>query len=250
MLCSGFHLSNILIVKERAIKRIIVGLVLGLVGLASYVWLMLGTVSPCGIFRVGLEENLKEALLEASGTKELGPGESIGTALVAWIGPSVIGLMVDRMKPIQCIKVMYRVYTRPDDEVLSREEIELLFPEFALLQTNEMRGDPLSPAIGRAEKAKPQAARVQIENLASALEMFKLDVGRYPTEEEGLDVLRQSPSGVKRWDGPYLRKRVPKDPWDRAYVYRRSGKSFEVLSYGADGATGGSDIDADILSSE
>ncbi len=104
--------------------------------------------------------------------------------------------------------------------------------------------------MGRAEKAKPQAARVQIENLASALEMFKLDTGRYPTEEEGLSVLRQAPSGVDRWDGPYLRKRVPKDPWDRDYVYRRSGKEFEVLSYGADGATGGSSVDADILSSE
>ena len=104
--------------------------------------------------------------------------------------------------------------------------------------------------MGRAEKAKPQAARVQIENLASALEIFKLDVGRYPTDEEGLAALRQAPSGADRWDGPYLRKQVPKDPWDRAYVYRRSGKTFEVLSYGADGATGGSDVDADILSSE
>ncbi len=104
--------------------------------------------------------------------------------------------------------------------------------------------------MGRAEKAKPQAARAQIENLASALEMFKLDVGRYPTEQEGLSVLRQAPSGVDRWDGPYLRKQVPKDPWDRDYVYRLSGKEFEVLSYGADGATGGSNVDADILSSE
>ncbi len=104
--------------------------------------------------------------------------------------------------------------------------------------------------MGRAEKAKPQAARVQIENLASALEMFKLDVGRYPTEEEGLAVLREEPPDMARWDGPYLRKRVPKDPWDRAYVYHRSGREFEVLSYGADGATGGSDVDADILSSE
>lgn len=104
--------------------------------------------------------------------------------------------------------------------------------------------------MGRAEKAKPQAARIQIENLASALEMFKLDVGRYPTEEEGLSVLRQAPSGVDRWDGPYLRKQVPKDPWDRDYVYRLAGKDFEVLSYGADGADGGSNVDADILSSE
>ena len=104
--------------------------------------------------------------------------------------------------------------------------------------------------IDRADKAKPQAARAQIENLASALEMFKLDVGRYPTEEEGLQALRESLSGVNRWDGPYIKKKVPKDPWDQAYVYRRSGRDFEVLSYGADGVEGGSGTDADILSSE
>lgn len=104
--------------------------------------------------------------------------------------------------------------------------------------------------IGQGEKAKPKAARAQIANFASALEMFKMEIGRYPTEEEGLQALRARPPGVEKWDGPYLAKNVPRDPWDRSYVYRNSGNNYEVLSYGDDGVSGGSGLDADIKSSE
>jgi len=104
--------------------------------------------------------------------------------------------------------------------------------------------------LSQVDKAKPKTARTQIENFATAVEMFKLDVGRYPAEDEGLEALRQDPSGVKRWDGPYVKKKIPEDPWDKAYVYRAAGRDFEILSYGADGAEGGSGLDADILSSE
>ena len=104
--------------------------------------------------------------------------------------------------------------------------------------------------LGQVDKAKPKTARTQIANFATAVEMFNLDVGRYPTENEGLEALRQDPSGVKRWDGPYVKKKIPEDPWDKAYVYRTAGRDFEILSYGADGAEGGSGLDADILSSE
>ncbi len=104
--------------------------------------------------------------------------------------------------------------------------------------------------LSQVDKAKPKIARTQIVNYATAVEMFKLDVGRYPTEDEGLEALRQDPSGVKRWDGPYVKKKIPEDPWDKAYVYRAAGRDFEILSYGADGAEGGSGLDADILSSE
>ena len=104
--------------------------------------------------------------------------------------------------------------------------------------------------LGQVDKAKPKTARTQIEHFATAVEMFKLDVGRYPTEDEGLEALRQDPSGVKRWDGPYVKKKIPEDPWDKAYVYRTAGRDFEILSYGADAAEGGSGLDADILSSE
>lgn len=103
--------------------------------------------------------------------------------------------------------------------------------------------------IGRAEKAKPEAVRAQIENFGIALDMFKLDVGRYPTEEEGLQALNTRPPGLEKWDGPYLKKGVPKDPWDRPYAYRNSGNDYEVTSYGADGVPGGAGLDADIKSS-
>ena len=104
--------------------------------------------------------------------------------------------------------------------------------------------------LSQVDKARPKTARTQIANFATAVEMFNLDVGRYPTENEGLEALRQDPSGVKRWDGPYVKKKIPEDPWDKAYIYRTAGRDFEILSYGADGAEGGSGLDADILSSE
>ena len=95
--------------------------------------------------------------------------------------------------------------------------------------------------IGRSEKAKVQAAAMQIERLGTVLDTFRLDVGRYPTTQEGLQVLVQRPMGVDRWDGPYLNKGVPKDPWDRPYLYRspgEAGRPYDLYSLGADGAPG------------
>ncbi len=103
--------------------------------------------------------------------------------------------------------------------------------------------------MNQADKARPKTARVQIENFATALEMFKLDIGRYPTEEEGLAILQEDGSETARWAGPYIKK-VPKDPWDASYVYRLIGREFEIVSYGADGLEGGDGVDADVLSSE
>jgi general secretion pathway protein G len=67
--------------------------------------------------------------------------------------------------------------------------------------------------IGQSEKAKPKVARTQMENLRNALDMFQLDVGRYPTTQEGLEALRVRPSSAARWSGPYLRDDLPNDPW-------------------------------------
>lgn len=103
--------------------------------------------------------------------------------------------------------------------------------------------------MGRTEKAKADAARAQIANLETALEMFKLDVGRFPTSQEGLDALRAASSGTERWSGPYLKKAVPADPWGKPYVYRSPGQSnapYELESYGADGVPGGTGDNADI----
>ena len=107
--------------------------------------------------------------------------------------------------------------------------------------------------IRQGEKAKGKAARAQIEMLGTALDTFRLDVGRYPTSQEGLAALRQRPFGVDRWDGPYLKKDTPRDPWDRPYYYRAPGEGghpYDLLSYGADGAPGGDGDNRDVTSWE
>ena len=104
--------------------------------------------------------------------------------------------------------------------------------------------------IGTGEKQKPRIARTQIELLRTALDAFRLDVGRYPNSQEGLQALIQRPSGVDRWDGPYLRegRDIPPDPWQHPYVYRSPGEkgTFDLFSYGADGVSGGDGLNADV----
>jgi len=104
----------------------------------------------------------------------------------------------------------------------------------------------------RIKPAKESAARAQIENFATALDSFYIDVGRYPNSQEGLKVLRTKPEGIDRWNGPYLRKEVPADPWGHPYVYRAPGRNggYEIVSYGADGREGGEGENADINSWE
>ena len=99
---------------------------------------------------------------------------------------------------------------------------------------------------GRTEEAKRAAARADIEaNIAIALDIFELDNGRYPTTEEGLAALRTKPSGADNWNGPYLKKRVPIDPWRNPYIYISPGihnpEDYDLYSYGPDGAEGGGD---------
>ena len=99
--------------------------------------------------------------------------------------------------------------------------------------------------VGRSEI---QVARAQIESLEKALDQYRLDVRRYPSTEEGLQALVAQPASVQAWQGPYLKKAVPADPWGRPYVYRTPGQKgeFELLSYGRDGKPGGASEDADI----
>ena len=103
--------------------------------------------------------------------------------------------------------------------------------------------------------AKETTARAQIEMIGAALDAYRLDAGRYPTTQQGLDALWTAPTTDPRplgWRGPYLRKATPLDPWGRAYEYRSpgtaSGGGFDLLSYGADGREGGTGEDADIVS--
>ena len=97
-------------------------------------------------------------------------------------------------------------------------------------------------------ESKVKAAKLQIESFSSSLDLFYLDVGRYPTASEGLVALAQRPGNASIWNGPYLKKAVPNDPWGRPYVYRNPGQKgdFDLISYGRDGQPGGSGEDADI----
>ena len=98
-------------------------------------------------------------------------------------------------------------------------------------------------------KSQVKVARAQVDALDKALDAFRLDVGHYPTSEEGLQALRVQPSGEANWAGPYLKKDVPLDPWGRPYVYQQPGThggDFDLLSYGKDGRAGGTGEDADI----
>ena len=101
----------------------------------------------------------------------------------------------------------------------------------------------------QVDKSRVKAAHAQIDALDKALEQFRLDVGRLPTTEEGLAALNTAPSGVNNWEGPYLKKAVPLDPWGHPYLYAQPGthqNDFDLLSYGRDGAPGGTGEDADI----
>jgi general secretion pathway protein G len=99
------------------------------------------------------------------------------------------------------------------------------------------------------DKSKVTAARVQAKSLRSALDTLELDIGRFPTDSEGLQLLVQPADGVANWHGPYLSSAVPKDPWGHDYVYQApkdSGQEPHVISYGADGKEGGTGDNADI----
>jgi general secretion pathway protein G len=105
--------------------------------------------------------------------------------------------------------------------------------------------------IGRVGESKQNAAKAQIEIFNQALELFRLDTGRYPTSEEGLNALNVDP-GIENWAGSYLKKAVPNDPWRRPYSYQSPGNhgDYDISSYGADGSPGGEDENKDINSWE
>ncbi len=103
--------------------------------------------------------------------------------------------------------------------------------------------------IGYLSRAKSQTAELQVQNIKAALDRFLIDVGRYPTEGEGLAALMAPPPGAPGWAGPYLdEESVPADPWGRPYLYSSTedGLRVRVYSYGRDGTEGGSGEDADI----
>ena len=98
-------------------------------------------------------------------------------------------------------------------------------------------------------KSEGKAAQTQIASIVKALDMYRIDIGKYPTTEQGLAALSAAPANEPRWHGPYLAKVVPPDPWGRAYLYKSPGDAggeFDLMSLGKDGAPGGTEENADI----
>jgi len=106
--------------------------------------------------------------------------------------------------------------------------------------------------FGKLSSSKQKTAKAQIELFGAALDEFRLDNGRYPTTEEGLSALRERPSGLDKWKGPYLPKPVPKDPWSKDYAYKAPGEhgEYDLISYGLDGQPGGTEENSDVVSWE
>ena len=108
--------------------------------------------------------------------------------------------------------------------------------------------------IGKGEKAKADAAKIEIGQIGQTLDLYKLETGRYPSTQEGLQALVSAPPGVSNWNGPYWKKQaVPKDPWGNDYRYAAPGPNnapYEIMSYGADGREGGEGPNRDITSSQ
>jgi general secretion pathway protein G len=105
--------------------------------------------------------------------------------------------------------------------------------------------------LRRGDEARVTAAKAQVNSFMTALGAYKLDTSQYPTTEQGLQALRLKPEGLDQWNGPYLPKDIPPDPWGRPYIYKYPGEHGDepdIISYGADGQPGGDGINGDILS--
>ena len=126
--------------------------------------------------------------------------------------------------------------------------IELLVVMVIIALLAALVGPRLFPTLG---KGKQSAALAQIELIGQGLDHFRLDVGRYPTTQEGLNALATNP-GIEKWEGPYLKKALPNDPWGKPYRYQCPGShgDYDLYSYGRDDAPGGDGEDKDISSWE
>jgi len=104
--------------------------------------------------------------------------------------------------------------------------------------------------FGQIGKSEVKAAKAQIDSLQKALDQYRLDVGHYPSSEQGLAALVTKPADEGRWAGPYLAKALPKDPWHNDYQYKAPGEhgEYDLFSYGRDGRLGGEGEDADVVS--
>jgi general secretion pathway protein G len=104
--------------------------------------------------------------------------------------------------------------------------------------------------FGKVGKSKQKAAKTQISLFETAMDTYRLDNGKYPTTAQGMQALRVKPEGAEKWDGPYLPKDIPLDPWGHPYVYKSPGDhgDYDIISYGADGSPGGDGENEDVVS--
>lgn len=142
-------------------------------------------------------------------------------------------------------------YRKEQDRIRNRKGftlIELLVVMVILGMLAALVGPKI---FGKVGKGKQSAARTQIEMLGQALDSYRLDVGKYPTTSEGLNALVTNP-GAQGWDGSYLKKGLPNDPWGKPYQYQSPGAhgDYDLFSYGLDGAAGGDGENKDVNSWE
>ena len=126
--------------------------------------------------------------------------------------------------------------------------IELLVVVTIIAMFAALVGPRLFRQVGRS---RVTAARAQINSFQTVLGAYKLDTGRFPTTQQGLEAMRRQPEGVARWDGPYLPQEIPFDPWGNAFVYKYPGDHGDepdIVALGADGQPGGEGEDADVVS--
>jgi len=123
--------------------------------------------------------------------------------------------------------------------------IELLVVIVIIGLLTAVVGPRLFSQVGKSEQS---SAKAQIDAFSKALDTYRLDTGRYPPTELGLQALVAKPEAEGKWNGPYLQKSLPPDPWGKPYVYRSPGQTgdFDLLSYGKDGQPGGEHENADV----
>jgi general secretion pathway protein G len=123
--------------------------------------------------------------------------------------------------------------------------IELLVVIVIIGLLTAVVGPRLFSQVGKSEQS---AAKAQIDAFGKALDTYRLDVGRYPSTEQGLQALATKPEAENKWNGPYMQKAIPLDPWGKPYVYRSPGQAgdFDLLSYGKDAQPGGEHENADV----
>jgi general secretion pathway protein G len=143
-------------------------------------------------------------------------------------------------KPFQLIKRI-----RPGHLIQGFTLLELLVVLVVLGLLVSIVGPKYFNQLGKSEA---KAAQAQIASIAKALDLYRVDVGRYPLTEQGLAALNAGPANEPKWKGPYLQKAAPADPWGRAYIYKSPGEhaEFDLMSFGKDGSPGGTDENADI----